>query len=83
MRMGFEVNHAKLMELGMQWVSRLAFDGGHEFLLELSTVADKLKFDEYERTIFWTAGHGLYGDHRTSGALSSGAEGYRGCAPLG
>lgn len=58
LRMGFEVNHAKLMELGMQWVSRLAFDGGHEFLLELSTVADKLKFDEYERTIFELQGMG-------------------------
>ena len=35
--MGFEVNHSKLMELGMQWVDYLAFDGSDEFLLELSS----------------------------------------------
>lgn len=56
--MGFEVNHAKLMDLGMEWVDYLAFDGGTEFLLELSTHADKLQFDEYERTIFELQGRG-------------------------
>lgn len=56
--MGFEVNHAKLMDLGMEWVDHLAFDGGHEFLLELSTRADKLMFNEYERTIFELQGRG-------------------------
>lgn len=58
LQMGFEVNHAKLMELGLAWASRLAFDGGHEFLLELSTIADSLKFNEYERTIFELQGMG-------------------------
>ena len=56
--MGFEVNHAKLMDLGMEWVDHLAFDGGHEFLLELSTRADNLMFNEYERTIFELQGRG-------------------------
>lgn len=56
--MGFEVNHAKLMDLGMEWVDHLAFDGGREFLLELSTRADKLMFNEYERTIFELQGRG-------------------------
>ncbi len=50
--MGFEVNHAKLMELGDEWIDRLAFRGRKEFLLELSTRAGKATFDEYERTIF-------------------------------
>ena len=58
LRMGFEVNHAKLMELGMEWASRLAFDGGREFLLELSSRADELMFHEYERTIFELQGMG-------------------------
>lgn len=56
--MGFEVNYAKLMDLGMEWVDYLAFDGGREFLLELSTRADKLQFNEYERTIFELQGRG-------------------------
>ncbi|WP_428378275.1 tyrosine-protein phosphatase [Olsenella sp. Marseille-QA0557] len=56
--MGFEVNHAKLMDLGMEWASRLAFDGGKEFLLELSTTADNLQFAEYERTVFELQGMG-------------------------
>ena len=50
--MGFEVNHAKLMDLGMEWADRLHFDGSNEFLLELSTKACKPDFDVYERTIF-------------------------------
>lgn len=56
--MGFEVNHSKLMELGMQWVDYLAFDGSDEFLLELSTRARKPQFEEYERTIFEIQGRG-------------------------
>ena len=56
--MGFEVNHAKLMDLGLAWVSRLAFDGSDEFLLELSTRAGKLEFQQYERTIFELQGMG-------------------------
>ena len=56
--MGFEVNHAKLMDLGLAWASRLAFDGSDEFLLELSTRAGKLEFQQYERTIFELQGMG-------------------------
>lgn len=52
MRMGFEVNHAKLMELGLGWAPRLAFDGTNEFLLELSTHAKEHHFREYEGTIY-------------------------------
>ena len=50
--MGWEVNHAKLMDLGMEWADRLHFEGSNEFLLELSTKARKPDFDVYERTIF-------------------------------
>lgn len=50
--MGFEVNHTKLMDLGMEWVDYLHFDGSNEFLLELSNGARKPQFDEYERTIY-------------------------------
>lgn len=57
-RMGFEVNHAKLMELGMEWVDRLAFDGTGEFLLELSTNAQPHHFCEYESTIYQLQGRG-------------------------
>lgn len=58
LRMGFEVNHSKLMELGTQWIDYLAFDGSDEFLLELSTRARKPQFEEYERTIFEIQGRG-------------------------
>lgn len=58
LQMGFEVNHAKLMELGMEWVDNLHYDGSNEFLLELSTRAGKLEFAEYERTIFELQGMG-------------------------
>ena len=56
--MGFEVNHSKLMDLGMEWVDRLCFDGTGEFLLELSTRARKPEFEVYERTIFELQGKG-------------------------
>ena len=56
--MGFEVNHAKLMELGMDWADYLHYDGSNEFLLELSTRAGKLEFQEYERTIYELQGRG-------------------------
>ena len=58
LQMGFEVNHAKLMDLGMDWADYLHFDGSNEFLLELSTHAGKLEFQEYERTIFELQGRG-------------------------
>ena len=57
--MGFEVNHAKLMELGMDWADYLGFDGGREFLLELSTRASRAEYDVYERTIFELQGRGF------------------------
>ncbi len=52
LQMGFEVNHAKLMELGMEWADRLHFDGSDEFLLELSTRATDVEFKQYERTVY-------------------------------
>ncbi len=58
LQMGFEVNHAKLMDLGMEWVPYLHFDGSNEFLLELSTIAGRLEFEEYERTIYELQGMG-------------------------
>lgn len=58
LQMGFEVNHAKLMDLGMEWADVLHFDGSNEFLLELSTRAGKMEFQEYERTIYELQGMG-------------------------
>ena len=58
LQMGFEVNHRKLMELGLDWAERLHFDGSAEFLLELSTRAGRVEFSEYERTIFALQGRG-------------------------
>ncbi|MBM6953488.1 CpsB/CapC family capsule biosynthesis tyrosine phosphatase [Enorma phocaeensis] len=58
-RMGFEVNHTKLMELGIEWADRLHFDGTNEFLLELSTRAAREDFQAYERTIFELQGRGF------------------------
>ena len=52
LQMGFEVNHAKLMDLGIEWSDRLHFDGSNEFLLELSTRADSYDFEEYEKKWF-------------------------------
>lgn len=52
LQMGFEVNHAKLMSLGMEWADCLHFDGSNEFLLELSSRATPYDFESYERTIF-------------------------------
>ena len=52
LQMGWEVNHSKLMNLGMEWADRLHFDGSREFLLELSSHCRPHHFQEYERTIF-------------------------------
>ncbi|WP_455136836.1 CpsB/CapC family capsule biosynthesis tyrosine phosphatase [Thermophilibacter sp.] len=58
-RMGFEVAHAKLVELGVgEWAPRLAFDGGREFLLELDPGCREATFQDYERTIFELQGMG-------------------------
>ena len=58
LQMGFEVNHAKLMSLGEQWIDYLHFDGSNEFLLELSSRCIERDFREYERTIFELQGRG-------------------------
>lgn len=57
-RMGFEVNHSKLMELGLDWIDHLAFADTDEFLLELDTRCKPHHFDEYMRTIFKIQSHG-------------------------
>jgi protein-tyrosine phosphatase len=56
--MGFEVNHSKLMELGMHWAEYLHFDGSNEFLLELPSRGTEVEFAVYERTIFELQGMG-------------------------
>lgn len=58
-RMGFEVNHSKLMELGLDWIDRLAFADTDEFLLELDTRCKPHHFEEYKRTIFEIQGRGF------------------------
>ena len=45
LQMVFEVNHAKLMDLGMEWADYLHFDGSKDFLLELSTRATPHEFE--------------------------------------
>lgn len=56
--MGWEVNHSKLMQLGMEWADYLHFDDSDEFLLELSSRCHKHDFEVYERTIFELQGKG-------------------------
>lgn len=56
--MGFEVNHRKLMELGLEWAEALHTDGSQDFLLELSVGASPSSFGDYERTIFELQGMG-------------------------
>ena len=58
LQMGFEVNHRKLMDLGLEWAQALHFDGSNEFLLELSTSAMPSRYADYERTIFALQGMG-------------------------
>ncbi|WP_165043854.1 CpsB/CapC family capsule biosynthesis tyrosine phosphatase [Adlercreutzia sp. ZJ138] len=58
LQMGFEVNHSKLMELGLHWADYLHFDGSKDFLLELSSRAKASDFVEYERTIYELQGRG-------------------------
>ena len=50
--MGFEVNHRKLMDLGLQWAKALHANESRDFLLEFSFGAPASAYDEYERTIF-------------------------------
>lgn len=58
LHMGFEVNHHKLMDLGMDWARVLGCYGTADFLLELSVNASPSRFVEYERTIFELQGMG-------------------------
>ena len=58
-RMGFEVNHTKLMELGLEWIDHLAFADTDEFLLELPTRCTKYDFQEFQRTIYAIQGRGF------------------------
>ena len=58
LQMAFEVNHMKLMDLGMQWADYLHYDGSREFLLELTDGAPASEYDTYERTIFELQGKG-------------------------
>ena len=58
LQMGFEVNVAKLTELGMDWAERLHFDGSNEFLLELQVGATETDFREYARIIYELQGRG-------------------------
>ena len=58
--LGFEVAHAKLVELGgEEWAPRLAFQGTGEFLRELDPGFTESAFREYERTVFALQGLGL------------------------
>ncbi|MBR3258843.1 MAG: phosphoesterase [Eggerthellaceae bacterium] len=52
LHMGFEVNHRRLMELGMEHVDDLAFADSREFLLELGVHSTPFDFSTYKRTIF-------------------------------
>lgn len=58
LHMGFEVNHHKLMDLGMDWARVLGCYGTADFLLELSVNASPSRFADYERTIFKLQGMG-------------------------
>lgn len=58
LQMGFEVNYAKLMDLGLDYARYLHFDGSNELLLELSRGATKYDFVEYERAIYELQGRG-------------------------
>ena len=56
--MGFEVNYLKLMELGFDWVDRLALRDSGEFLLELQTGCTRGDFEDYKRAIYEIQGCG-------------------------
>lgn len=57
--MGFEVNHSKLMQLGVdEWAARLGCRRTGQFLLELDTHCTSDSMGEYERTIYQLQGIG-------------------------
>ncbi len=50
--MGFEVNHSKLMDLGLEeWAPKLGVSGSNDFLLELSSRCTADDCQDSERTI--------------------------------
>ncbi len=58
--MGFEVDHAKIVQLGVkQWASYLRFAESSEILLEFELGCVKYDFRDYERTIYELQGQGL------------------------
>lgn len=58
--MGFEVAHAKLMQLGIEASAPyLRFAESSEFLLELDAACSEADFRDYERTIYALQGMGL------------------------
>lgn len=59
LQMAFEVNHTKLMDIGIGWASRLANQETGEFLLELSTRASEADFGVYARTVYALQAAGL------------------------
>lgn len=57
--MGFEVNHSKLMQLGVdEWAPRLGCRRTGQLLLELDTHCTSDSMGEYERTIYQLQGMG-------------------------
>ena len=58
LQMGFEVNYAKLMELGLDWAEKLHYNGTNEFLLELEVNVRSSRYGDYERTIWQLQGMG-------------------------
>ncbi len=58
LQMGFEVNYAKLVELGLGWAEKLHYNGSNEFLLELEVGAQSSRYGDYERTIWELQGMG-------------------------
>jgi protein-tyrosine phosphatase len=59
MALGFEVNHAKLVQLGVgEWGPRLGCRRTGQFLLELDTHCTADSMPEYERTIYQLQGMG-------------------------
>lgn len=58
LQMGFEVNSAKLLQLGLSWADYLHFEDSDEFLLELPVHATESEYVDFERLIFQLQGRG-------------------------
>ena len=59
LEMAFEVNVTKLLDIGLDWIPRLAFQDGKGFLLELDTFGDAVDFRQYQRVIHAIQSEGL------------------------